>query len=59
MEQNPTFEPLNGVVTLSFNAKMVLADFECNLKRLGTPRNGPEKVTCSLWERRGSGPEKQ
>ena len=40
------------VVTLSFNAKMVLANFECNLKRLETPRNGFKKVTCSLWERR-------
>ncbi len=53
-------EFLNVVVTLSFNAKMVLANFECNLNDyLGTPRNGPEKVTCLLWERRGSGPEKQ
>ncbi len=40
------------VVTLSFNAKMVLVNFECNL-------NGPEKVTCSLWEHIGSGHEKQ
>ena len=44
------------VVTLSFNAKMVLADFGYNIKRLGTTRNGFKKVTCSLWERRGSGP---
>ena len=47
------------VVTVSFNAKMVLANFERNLKWLGTPRNGPEKVTCSLCECRGSGLEKQ
>ncbi len=32
------------VVTLSFNAMMVLADLECNLKRLGTPIIG-SKVT--------------
>ncbi len=24
---------------------------------LGTPRKGSKKVTCPLWERRGSGPE--
>ncbi len=50
------------VVTQNFNAKMVLANFECNLKYyiyIGTPRKGSKKVTCLLWERRGSGPEKQ
>ncbi len=43
-------------VTLSFNAKMDLANFECSLKTR-TPRNGPVKVTCHLWEHRRSGPE--
>ncbi len=31
------------VVTLSFNAKMVLANFECNLKDKGIPEMAPRR----------------
>ena len=44
------------VVTLSFNAKMVLANFECNLMTRDSQK-WPRKGDLSLWECRGSGPE--
>ena len=42
------------VVTLSFNAKMELANFECNLKTRDFQK-WPRKGDLSVWERRGSG----
>ncbi len=44
------------VVTLSFNAKMDLANLECNLKRSDS-QIWPCKGDLSLWKHRGSGPE--
>ena len=44
------------VVTLSFNDKMYMANFECNLKTRDSQK-WPRKGDLSLWERRGSGPE--
>ncbi len=44
------------VVTLSFNAKMNLANFECNLKTRDSQK-WSRKGDLSLWECRGSGPE--
>ena len=53
--RNPKKEKV-VVVTLSFNAKMDLANFECNLKTRDSQK-WPRKGDLSLWERRGSGPE--
>ena len=36
------------VATLSFNAKMDLTNLECNLKTIGTPRNGPVRGYLSI-----------
>ncbi len=47
---------LSVVVTLSFNAKMDLANFECNVKTRDSLK-WPRKGDLSLWERRRSGPE--
>ncbi len=41
------------VVTLSFNAKKDLANFECNLKTRDSQK-WPRKGDLSFWERRGS-----
>ncbi len=46
------------VVTLSFNAKMVLANFEYNLMTRDSQK-WPRKGDLSLWECRGSEPEKR
>ena len=50
------FNMLTVEVTLSFNAKMDLANFECNLKTRDSQK-WPRKGDLSLWERRGSRPE--
>ncbi len=51
----PPFPPDCGGHT-SFNAKMDLANFECNLKTRDSQK-WPRKGDLSLWEHRGSGPE--
>ncbi len=38
---------------LSFNAKMDLANFKCNLKTKDS-KKWPRKGDLSLWERKGS-----
>ncbi len=49
------FAFLSVVVTLSFNAKMVLANFECNLNDLLLPEMAPRRwpVFCGNIEEAG------